>query len=130
MAKARKKSVGAKFRPQTDLVRTYEANGVVFEEEIFPSVIAEAVFRNNAISFDWQLSNGEVETVKLTTLDGVSFLGHSIHSKGTTRESTAQVNADLYSNQKGHVLIGKSEYDDGREELWIVRFCNEHRVRA
>src|SRR5437016_365443 len=119
MTKKPSRTDGVKARPATSYVRTYQADGAVFEDslsEFFDVQIARAILRDKAISFDWIVDHDEVEAVQLTSQDGINFSGRSINSPGTKWEYSARVEAVIYSNAKGHVVIAQSVYDDGQEE--------------
>jgi len=90
--------------------------------EFFCNQIGRAIFRDNEISFDWVDEGEIIESTHLRSRNKINFQGQSINSAGTPEETKATVEAALYSNPNGHVLVGQGVWDDGRTEMFIAQF--------
>lgn len=94
--------------------------------EWFEDQIGRVIFRPGTLSFDW-LHDGKVSrTICLTTTDNIHYHGNSTKN-GAFR---AKVNAILYTNTQGHVLIGEWEYEGGKVSTKIVQFFNPKEIRS
>jgi hypothetical protein len=106
----------------TGTVMHFKGRAAVQEDEVsdtFNWVIGSAVFRGDALIFDWMEDGVAVEGTELKSHDGVSFKGTSRTVSG---EDTAKVDGVLYSNAIGHVLVAEAEYQDGSFQAWVVQF--------
>ncbi len=90
--------------------------------------ITKAVLRGESISLDWPEVYGATASTILTRTQGARFKGHSVWAAGTRQEERADVEAVLYSNDRGHVLMAEETWDSGKADWFIVQFYDGQSV--
>jgi hypothetical protein len=131
-AKAKLLGKNAKTRKSDPKARAilYKARARWDEGELsdfITEIIGRVVFRDKTISFEWLSDDKEVvQCTELTTLDGISYSGRTYYAH---EPGEAKVDATLYSNPRGHLLIGEGVWDDhGRAEAFIVQFFDAKEI--
>lgn len=77
---------------------------------------------DDTISIEWPDSKGEKSVTSLRRTKGPQYAGKSVWASGTSKEETAIVEAVLYANETGYVLIG--------EETWPLSGIDWFTVQA
>jgi len=108
----------------------YNARGMWSDDDLSDFIteqIGRAVFRDKTISFEWLSDDKKVaQCTELTTLDGISYSGRTYYAH---EQGEAKVDATLYSNPRGHLLIGEGVWDDdGRTEAFMVQFFDAKEI--
>jgi hypothetical protein len=98
-------------------------------DDLLEYEVKEAIFKDNVLTFDWHLPDGAIETFHLTTLNGTEYRGRATLNPGTKWEEVASVEAVLYQNDRGRVLIGNLDAE-GEDEALVVQFFNGEKVRS
>ncbi len=117
----------AKQKTPRSSVIHYEAragwdNGTL--DEHLGTRIVKAVIREGAITLEWPLHDDEKAETYLTSDNGYHYSGYSVWSPATQRQQRSVVEAVLYSNKVGHVLVGQENWPSGLENWFIVQFSN------
>jgi hypothetical protein len=115
----------------------YEARGSWGEADLSEFLglsdvaIGRAVFRKNEITFDWMSDEKRpVQHTRLSSTDGVRFEGYTEYASGYGNDR-AWVDAVLYSNSLGHILLGDGTWQrEGRNESFIIQFRSGKPVEA
>jgi hypothetical protein len=98
-------------------------------DDHFESQIPQAIFRGETIVIDWPPSiAGETTHTVLTRTAGSKYRGQSIWASRTPKEKEAVVEAVLYSNELGHVLVGEERWLSGYVDFFVVQFSNGRTV--
>lgn len=92
-----------------------------FSDEVVigPVIVCQ---RERKISFDWiGPDHKPVQHTHLLTTDGVRYEGYTMESPGQGADR-ARVEATLYSNSIGHILVGQGVWEeDRRHESFIIQ---------
>ena len=91
-------------------------------------MIGRVIVRGDEIAFDW-LTNGEaVQHTKLFSADGTAYSGFTVYANGLD-DDRARVEATLYSNSRGHILVGQGVWEqEGRAESFIIQLHSGKQV--
>lgn len=91
--------------------------------EHFRTKITDAVIRDNEISIDWPPVEGAATQTILRRTAGSNYVGRSVWASGTSQEDESTVEAVLYSNQSGHILVGQETWRiSGKTDWFVVQF--------
>jgi hypothetical protein len=93
-------------------------------EDLFRKPVPRAIFRGDEISLEWGPTEGQTAHSVLTRSRGGHYSGHSVWAAGTPREQRAVVEAVLYSNADGHVLVGQEKWANGDADWFVVQLFN------
>jgi hypothetical protein len=91
-------------------------------DDMFEVAITKAILRGNEIIIEWPEYYGHTTHTKLTTTAGSTYSGESIWGAHSEEEETAVVDAVLYSNEQGHVLVGEEHWSSGDCDWFVVQF--------
>lgn len=97
-------------------------------DDAFSFRITKAIFRDGQIVIDWAKCEGETTLTVLTKTHGSRFSGKSVWGARTPHEETAVVEAVLYSNELGHVLVGEERWSSGEGDWFVVQLFGERSV--
>lgn len=101
--------------------------------ELKPDRVKNVVFRGKEISFDWvSVGNDKemVQTTLLSTVDGVRYTGITKCLPGYG-DDVAPVEAVLYSNNRGHLLLGQGTWEQDRfTESFFIQLYDEKIVES
>jgi hypothetical protein len=92
--------------------------------------ITKAIFRDDQIVIDWAKFDGETTLTVLTKTRGSRYSGKSVWGDRTPREETAIVEAVLYSNDLGHLLIGEEKWSSGVGDWFVVQLYGGRSVQV
>jgi hypothetical protein len=88
--------------------------------------LGQAIIRGKAeISLVWTPLDGAATSTELKRTTGSNFIGRSVWAAGTPKELVSAVEAILYSNDSGHVLVGQEKWSNGDVDWFIVQFSKE-----
>ena len=99
-------------------------------DDPFRTRLTDAIIRNEAISLRWPDFEGAPTLTVLSVEQGTRYRGHSTWAPGTPHEEVADVEAMLYSNELGHVLVGQEHWSSGKSDWFIVRLSNGCSVQS
>jgi hypothetical protein len=92
-------------------------------DQRFRTKITRAVFHDDTILIDWPPENGKMASTVLRKGSGSRYTGRTLTGAGTPQEETSAVEAVLYSNEIGHVLIGQETWASWND-WFVVQFAN------
>jgi hypothetical protein len=81
--------------------------------------ITKAIFRDGQIVIEWPEFDGLTTLTELTKAQGSKYTGKSVWGAKTPHAETAAVEAVLYSNEYGYVLVGVEKWSGG-EAVWFI----------
>jgi hypothetical protein len=96
----------------------------------FSDEIDRVVFNHNTLLFDWTTGGEVVESVRLHSLDGISYRGTATNLLGTKWEHACPVEGVVYANAKGRILVAQSITPNDEDESWFIQFFDERPVQA
>jgi hypothetical protein len=97
---------------------TWDLGGLA---EFFETPIANAIIREGEISIEWPPLEGIAPQTVLQKSSGSRYFGRSIWARGTSHEDVAEVEAVLYSNELGHILVGQETWRSGTTDWFVVQ---------
>jgi hypothetical protein len=84
--------------------------------------IVEAIVRGDEISLVWPRIDGEHSQMTLKKRsDRGEYSGRGIWASGTPFEDVAEIQAVLYSNSGGHVILGEEKWKSGKVDWFVVQ---------
>jgi hypothetical protein len=84
--------------------------------------IASAVIRGDEIAVEWPRLDGEHSQMTLRRRSPRGeYSGRTIWASGTPFEDVAEVEAVLYSNPSGHLIVGEEKWKSGKVDWFVVQ---------
>jgi len=88
----------------------------------FKDEIVETIFRGDEISIVWpRIDNEHSEMTLKKRSDRGEYAGRGIWASGTPYEDIAEIQAVLYSNPGGHVIVGEEKWKSGKVDWFVVQ---------
>ncbi len=85
--------------------------------------LVRAVIRDGTIALDWPEMDGHTAQTLLTQAAAGKYTGHSVWAAGTREEVRAVVEATLYSNETGHMVVGEEKWANGKIDWFVVQLA-------
>ena len=89
----------------------------------FGKPMTAALFRDDEIVVDWPYDH-ETTHIVLKRTTGSHYKGETTWAVGTRSEVKGVVEAELYSNDGGHVLMGEERWPNGEVDWFVLRLTN------
>lgn len=99
----------------------YEARAAYKYEQLedhLQQIVIEAIIRDKTVSIEWAEEYGARTHTTLTQTNGPIYTGESVWALGTRKELHGMVEASLYSNEIGYILVGEETWPN--EKDWFV----------
>jgi hypothetical protein len=90
--------------------------------------VTEVIIREAEIVIDWEPVDGWPVNTILRKVTGSSYSGQSVWAARTARQQTADVEAVLYTNELGHMLVGEEHWSNGDDDWFVLRLSNARPV--